>query len=90
MKVSSISFLSIFWLIIALSKRDSESLTDPSAAFAINTKPSFDTFAFSIFIIFFRFSTKSFIDTLCKSNLWHLEIIVAGIFFTSVVAKINF
>ena len=35
-KFSSISLSSIFWLIIALSKRDNESLTDPSAAFAIN------------------------------------------------------
>ena len=37
-----------------------------------------------------RLFNKTEIGTLCKSNLWHLEIIVTGIFLTSVVAKINF
>ena len=84
------SIPSIFWLIRALSKSDNESLTDPSDAFAIRVKASDDIFPFSISKIFLRLFTNSFTETLCRSNLWHLEIIVTGIFFTSVVAKINF
>jgi hypothetical protein len=68
-KPSSISFSSMSCETSALSKRDNESLTDPSAAFAINISALSDIFPFSIFKIFLRFANKSLMDTLCKSNL---------------------
>ena len=87
MNGSSTSFSIIFWLINALSRRDNESLTDPSDALAINLSATSDILPFSIFDIFFKFSNKIFIGTLCKSNLWHLDIIVTGIFLLQWLQK---
>ena len=74
---------------IHLSKIESASLIAPSARTAIIFIASFvisiplcSHTIFSLFIIF------SF-DILLKSNLWHLDKIVAGNFCGSVVAKIN-
>ena len=77
-------------LINALSKRDKASLTEPSDNFIINFNASSVATPFSRFNIFFIKTNNSSGFTLGSSNLWHLERTVIGIFFTSVVANINF
>ena len=62
------------------------SLTDPSDALANKSKASSDIFPFSILDIFFRWSEIICKLTLFKSNLWHLDKTVIGIFLSSVVA----
>ena len=75
---------------IALSNNEILSLTEPSDTCAITLKAFEEMFPFSFFEIPSKCFMISFIFTLLRSNLWHLESIVTGIFFTSVVAKINF
>ena len=84
------SSLSLSKLNKALSSKDNASLTDPSEIFTISLKASSDIFPFSLSLIFFINSNNSPDLTLDKSNLWHLETTVIGIFLISVVAKINF
>ena len=74
----------------ALSNKDSASLTDPSDIFTINFKASSDTLPFSFSLIYLMNSNNYDDLILDKSNLWHLETTVIGIFLISVVAKINF
>jgi len=57
-RTSSISFSVICWLTIALSRRDKESRTDPSATLAINLSAASDIFPFSISTIFLRLLNK--------------------------------
>ena len=47
-KISSISLSTRCWLTKALLRRDNESLTDPSDAFAIKFRPEVDIFILSI------------------------------------------
>ena len=74
----------------ALSSKDNESLTEPSEIFTISLSASSEILPFSKSQIFFIYINNSSDLTLDKSNLWHLDRIVTGIFFSSVVAKINF
>ena len=66
---------------MALSSRDKESLTEPSDNLTINLIASSDILPFSKFLIFFKYSNSSEEFTLDKSYLWHLDIIVTGIFY---------
>ena len=65
------------------------SLMLPSALFAMSVNISLDTFIPSLFVINISCSTTSLIEILLNSKYWHLDIIVSGILFGSVVAKIN-
>ena len=53
----------------ALSKRESESLTDPSEILTMSFNASSETFPFSFSLIFFINSNNSTDFTLDKSNL---------------------
>tara|TARA_B100001741_G_scaffold283108_1_gene257856 strand:+ start:673 stop:957 length:285 start_codon:yes stop_codon:yes gene_type:complete len=74
----------------ARSSNDNASLTDPSDIFTINFKASSVALPFSLSLIFFKKLNNSFDFILGRSNLWHLDTTVIGIFLISVVAKINF
>ena len=74
----------------ALSSNDSASLTEPSEILTINLRASSDALPFSFSLIFLIKSNNSKDLILDKSNLWQRETTVIGIFFISVVAKINF
>ena len=80
----------IDWEIKALSNNDIESRTEPSEVLAISFIAASDIFPFSRSAIFLRCSQSCSTPTLLRSNLWHLDKIVTGIFLTSVVASINF
>ena len=74
----------------ALSNKDNASLTDPSEIFTINFNASSDALPSSLSFISFIKLNNSMDFILDRSNLWHRETTVIGIFFISVVAKINF
>ena len=84
------SSLLLFKLNKPLSSKDNASLTDPSEIFTINFNASSVTLPPSFSLIFLMKSNNSDDFTLERSNLWHLETTVIGIFLISVVAKINF
>ena len=64
------------------------SLKEPDALSAINQSISSLQFISSFSEIDFNLFTTSEFETFLKSNLWHLEIIVSGSFWYSVVASI--
>ena len=71
------------------SRRLSASRIEPSAALATYLTALSSTTIFSAFISSDSLSAIVSIDILWKSYRWHLDIIVIGIFATSVVASIN-
>ena len=83
------SFISSWQRDAAWSNNDKASLTEPSLALHIWNRESFSNLIFSDSQILLKWVLKVSMSTLWRSNLWHLDIIVAGIFFISVVAKIN-
>ena len=92
MSLTFCSVMSWSWrlkVIIAWSKTDKASRTDPSEDLAMIASALSSTLACSLVAMPLKKSCISSILILRKSNLWHLDKIVTGIFFTSVVAKIN-
>ena len=75
---------------IALSNKERASLTEPSEILTISLSASSEILPSSFSLIFLIYVNNSELLTLAKSNLWHLDIIVIGTFFISVVANINF
>ena len=73
----------------AWSNNPIASLIPPLELFIISSIAPSSMLIFSFEIIFSRHCFILSCDILLKSNLWHLEIIVAGIFCGSVVANIN-
>ena len=84
------SSTSCSWLTSALSKSESASLTEPSEILTISLSASSVALPFSFSVIFLIKLNNSRDFTLTKSNLWHRETTVTGIFLISVVANINF
>ena len=83
------SFISSVCSAAHLSKILIASLIAPSESIAINSNASLEICILLSLQIISNLFIISCVDILLKSNLWHLERIVAGSFCGSVVAKIN-
>ena len=72
------------------SSSDSASLIAPSEILAITAAASGERFTPSAFAMYSSLAAMSSGRILLKSNRWHLDMIVAGTLYISVVASMNF